>query len=271
MIKLLAIDMDGTCLNDKKLISDVTMQALLEASEAGIMVVPTTGRALTCLPHQIQDQAFYRYVISSNGAVVTDTLTGETIYEAKIPYRKAADFLRQCDENIKVGISAHVDHKFILQGHWLRMLGRLSYGKDAEYSEYSGNLAERIEKEKSDVEEIQLFYFSDTEEQQLKELLSKDDFCLKAFSAHYVEMYDRKASKGKALAALAEYLKIPKENIACIGDEENDLSMFDAAGMKFAMGNATQGLKEKADIVVPTNNEQGVAVAIEKYMMPDRA
>ena len=69
-MRMLAIDMDGTCLNDRHRISGKNLNALRMAAEAGIEIVPTTGRALSCLPHQLRTEKYIRYVISANGAVV---------------------------------------------------------------------------------------------------------------------------------------------------------------------------------------------------------
>lgn len=81
MIRLLAIDMDGTCLNGRSRISPRTMAALEAAHNAGILIVPTTGRTLTCLPHQLAARRdLYRYVITSNGARVTDLQTSQTLF-----------------------------------------------------------------------------------------------------------------------------------------------------------------------------------------------
>ena len=90
MIRLLAIDMDGTCLTSRKRITDSTLSALSDAAARGVEIVPTTGRALTCLPHQLEDCQFYRYVISSNGARVTDTRTGETLHTCLMPWDRAS-------------------------------------------------------------------------------------------------------------------------------------------------------------------------------------
>ena len=70
-----------------------------------------------------------------------------------------------------------------------------------------------------------------------------------------------------ALAALAEHLGIRKEEIACIGDGENDLSMFRVSGLKIAMGNGVPELKEQADHVTGTNRHKGAAEAIKKYIL----
>lgn len=266
MIRLLAIDMDETCLNDKKIISDENLNAMKKAAEAGITVVPTTGRAFSCLPHQLKDEKFYPYVISSNGAAVTDMATGRDIFTELIPYESAHDFLSRFEDK-SIGISAHINHDFVLQGHALRLLGKLSYGKDAGYTRYSKNIARMITDEKTDVEEIQLFYFGKEAEASVNRILSDYDCFIQSCTDNYAEIYSVRTSKGNALAALAGDLGISADEIACIGDAENDFSMFRASGLKFAMGNAIPALKEMADVLVPTNNESGVAFAIERHLL----
>ena len=83
-IAILSIDMDGTCLDSRHRISDKTMNSLLKAKEAGIEIVPTTGRALSCLPLGLRNRDLYRYVISSNGAVINDIKENKVIYSKPI-------------------------------------------------------------------------------------------------------------------------------------------------------------------------------------------
>lgn len=267
MIQLLAVDMDGTCLNDKKRISDKTLSALKRASEAGITVVPTTGRALKCLPFQLRDEHFFRYVISSNGACATDLETNQSLYASEIPYGEVLELLHQC-RKLKLGISVHVKHQFLLQGELLSWMGRVSYGKDMEDTVCEKDIAAFLEREKLDVEEVQLFFFSKHAREKLRRLLEGYPQLAQAWTDRYVELYSPMASKGNALAALAKHLGIPKEQIGCIGDAENDFSMFAASGMRYAMGNAIPKLKERADMLLPSNNDDGVARAIE-YLFED--
>ena len=93
MIKLLAIDMDGTCLNQRSRITPAVLQALTAAHRAGIEIVPTTGRALCCLPHQLAAHPeLYRYAITSNGARVTELSDYSTLFRAEIPKNMALEF-----------------------------------------------------------------------------------------------------------------------------------------------------------------------------------
>lgn len=266
MIKILAIDMDGTCLNDGKVLTDRTLHALKSANEAGILVVPTTGRTATCLPGKLKSDPFYQYVISSNGAVVFDIHTKERIYEAEIPYEEVLGILEQA-EHRHLGLSVHLDHHFLLEGLWLKALGLFFYRRDANSTVCVKNLRAVIRREKRNVEEIQLFYLSGAGERRARELLDNYPHLLCSYTRLYAEVFAAEASKGNGLHALGEYLGIPRENIACIGDGDNDLSMFEASGMKFAMGNGVRELKDQADIVLPDNNHDGVAEAIEKYIL----
>lgn len=265
-MKLLAIDMDGTCLNEKSKITPRTMAALQQAAEAGIQVVPTTGRTLSCIPHQLREQNFYRYVISSNGARITDVKTGETIFRALIPENTAQQLLDAC-KALPLGITAHAENDFYIQGRCLSAMGHLIYGRDADRSIRVRDVSKVLRDSRHDVEELQLFFFSPRAQQQVKDLLSEYPGLSAAYTRQYVEIFSVRANKGAALAALAGQLSVPKAEITCIGDGENDLSMFRQAGLRFAMGNGVPALKAQADHVLPSNRADGVAEAITNYLL----
>ena len=266
MIKLLAIDMDGTCLDDRHRISRENLDAMRAAASAGVWVVPTTGRTTTCLPLQLQQEPFYRYIISSNGADVADREEGKSLYRAQIPCQAAIDMLRRC-ANAGLGLSIHANHQFIVQGAGLNLLGRVLYGPDAKNTKYERDIVRLLQREKQDVEEIQLFFFTEKKRNAAHRLLDSYPELVTAYDRLYAEVYAPKASKGHALAALARQLQVPREEVACIGDAENDLSMFDAAGMKIAVDNAIPALKERADRIVSDHNVSGVAEAIRRYVL----
>ena len=266
MIKLLAIDMDGTCLNDKHRISEENLAAMRAAAASGIWVVPTTGRTTTCLPLQLQGETFYRYIISSNGADVADRGKQTSLYRAQIPCGQAAALLRECGA-AGLGLSIHAKHRFIVQGAGLNLLGRAMYGPDARNTKYERNIVRLLEREKTDVEEIQLFFFTDRKRVAARRLLTDRPGFVTAYDRFYAEIYAPEASKGHALTALARQLGVSQEEVACIGDAENDLSMFHASGMKIAVSNAIAELKEQADAVVADNNSSGVAEAIRRYLL----
>lgn len=269
MIKLLAVDMDGTCLDSKSRMSEITVAALKAAAESGITIVPTTGRNLKCLPHRLQAENFYRYVITSNGAGVVDLKENERIFDLPISSETASELLNKC-KGKGFGTAAHIDEDYYLQGKILSFAGRLIYGKDAKKSICINSIADYVAKSHKTVEEIQLYFIKPSSKDFIKELLSCYPNLSAAYSSIYVEIFANGASKGIALAKLAEKTGIKKDEIACIGDGENDLPMFEASGMKFAMGNAVDILKEKADYVLPSNDENGVAFAINEYILKNK-
>ncbi|MGN0185464.1 MAG: HAD family hydrolase [Aristaeellaceae bacterium] len=268
-IKLLAIDMDGTCLNSRKRVSPGTLRALNAAHRRGIEVVPTTGRALRCLPHQIEGWGFHRYVISSNGAKVTDVRSGEALFERLMDREQALTLLERCDLSA-VGASAHIDDEFLLQGRPLWQLGRIVYGRQDASKARAVHSLKKLVQNCTGVEELQFFFFSAKARSRVAAALADVQGLAMAYGGNYVEICDAGATKGAALAVLAQQLGISHDEIACIGDSENDLSMFDTAGLRFAVGNAVPELKARADVVLPDNDHDGVAAAIGQLLLPEQ-
>lgn len=276
MIKLLAVDMDGTCLDRRSRMTDATLEALRKAAGRGVIIVPTTGRNLECIPHRLaagtlfttgamdekKNRDLFRYVISSNGACVTDIRERKEIFRASVPADDVLPLLRECGK-LRLGIASHIRHRYLLEGRFLTMAGRLVYGKDARGVCCVRSMEEFIRKGGYKVEEFQFYFFSPGAERNVRSVLEKYPDLRAAYTGIYVEVYSKDASKGRALAELARHLDIRKEEIACIGDGENDLSMFEAAGLRIAMGNAVEDLKKQADHVTDSNARDGAAKAVE--------
>lgn len=268
--------MDGTCLDRRSRMTDATLEALRKAAGRGVIIVPTTGRNLECIPHRLaagtlfttgamdekKNRDLFRYVISSNGACVTDIRERKEIFRAPVPADDVLPLLRECGK-LRLGIASHIRHRYLLEGRFLTMAGRLVYGKDARGVCCVRSMEEFIRKGGYKVEEFQFYFFSPGAEQDVRSVLEKYPDLRAAYTGIYVEVYSKDASKGRALAELARHLDIRKEEIACIGDGENDLSMFEAAGLRIAMGNAVEDLKKQADHVTDSNARDGAAKAVE--------
>lgn len=265
MVKLLAVDMDGTCLTDKKKISERTMSALKQAANNGIIVVPITGRSLDCLPRQLINETFYCYVVLSNGARIFDVQNKKTLYSALIPQKNAISLLLE-GKKCGLGLTAHVDNQNIVEGFMLNLKGRLIYKKDTADAIKTKNIVETVKAINGDVEEIQFFFFNEKAAQSARYIVKANNFTA-SFGRFYVEVYSKDTSKGIALRTLADILGISKNEIMSIGNGENDLTMFEESGTKIAVENAEPCLKAKADFVVASNNADGVAEAIEKFCL----
>lgn len=280
MIRLLAVDMDGTCLDRCSRMTDRTLSALREAARRGVVIVPATGRNLECLPHRLAagtlcrtgsrddyaNQGLFRYVISSNGAKVTDICKKKTVFQASIPQRDALSLLEKC-RGKGLGTAVHVRHRYLLQGRVLTAAGLILYGKDAKGAYCVRDMEEFISRNGCEVEEFQFYFITPGSKRKLRSVLEGYPALRGAYTPIYAEVFSEYASKGNALKALAARLGIGKDEIACIGDGENDLPMFAASGFRIAMGNAVEALKKRADHVTEANSRDGAARAIEQYIL----
>ncbi|MCD7868312.1 MAG: Cof-type HAD-IIB family hydrolase [Clostridiales bacterium] len=267
-IRLLAVDMDGTCLNPRSRISERTMKALKACADAGVMIVPTTGRALSCLPYQLAGNPdLYRYVISSNGAQITDCQNRSSVYQVPIDKKCALSLLENCQKE-RLGITAHISQEYLMQGKILIFIGGIIYGRDAGNTIYVKDMSDTIRQTSGVLEELQFYFLSRTARENVRDIMKGFPELSAAYDRNYVEIFSGDASKGNALSELSSYLQIVPGQVACIGDGENDLSLFQAAGIKFAMGNAVPDLKAAADYVLPSNKDDGVAYAIDHYILP---
>lgn len=280
MIKLLAVDMDGTCLDGRSRMTDRTLETLRKAAKEGITVVPCTGRNLGCVPHRLaagvlreskteddkKNQGLFRYAITSNGAMVTDVKEKKTLFQALIKQEDALSIVSACSQE-KFGVAAHVKHRYFAQGKLFTSAGRIVYGKDAAAVCCVRDMEAILVRSGCDVEELQFYFPTSKGKMKLKEILSRYPQVKAAYTGIYAEVFSSEASKGNGLKALASYLGVEKEEIACIGDGENDQFMFDESGLKIAMGNAGETLKMQADYVTLSNRHDGAAEAIEKYIL----
>lgn len=272
--------MDGTCLDGRSRMTDRTLWTLRKAAEKGIIIVPATGRNLECLPHRLAagtlrmtgtpddyaNKGMFRYVVSSNGARVTDISERKTMFRASVEREDALSLLDKC-RGSGLGIASHVRHRYLLQGRFLTAAGLLIYGKDAKGVYCVRDMETFVRKNNCEVEEFQFYFLFPGAKEKVSTILKAYPSLHAAYTGIYAEVYSQDASKGNALAALAGHLGIRQEEIACIGDGENDLSMFMASGLKIAMGNAVDKLKAQADHVTDSNNHDGAARAIEQYVL----
>lgn len=267
MIRLLALDMDGTCLNGRSRMTEETIRTIRKAADAGIIIVPTSGRPLTCLPYRMtQEKGLYRYTITSNGAQVVDLEEKKTLFRMLMKRERVVQFLREC-EGLNVVRMTHIQHRYVMEGPLMEVAGRIVYGRDVDGIRRVNDMEAFVEKIHYNIEEVQVYFFSGRTRRKVAEILEGYPEFSSAFGSKYVEIFAKNTSKGTALNALASRLGIAKEEIACIGDSANDLPMFEAAGLKIAMGNAVPELKKKADIVTYSNHIDGAAKAIEQYIL----
>ena len=271
MIKLLAIDMDGTLLNEEKHIDTPQKEAVQKAIEAGIKVVLCTGRPLFgVLPVygelELEKYNLDEYVILNNGCSLRKTTNWELLDNKEIT-REDVVYLDKLRKGYNLDLTVSNDDDYFVVGD-----------KANKYTIEDGKLVyvdiKPISLEEATSGKYTFFksmYLGEEEEiQRFKndnENLLKDKYDAVLSQIHIFEMLPFGTNKAAALKELAEKLGIEREEIMTIGDGNNDVEMLEFAGTGIAMGNGTESAKKAANYVTDTNENHGVAKAIEKYIL----
>lgn len=271
-IKLVAMDLDNTLLNSDKQISDHTEEVLKAAIAKGVHIVPATGRIFKAIPDFLRNLEGVRYALCCNGATVYDKYKDKIIYtnhlSKEITYQ-LFDVMDKyhCTQDIYHNGQGYMEGRFLnhledyhVEEHIYKLVHETRLEVD--------NLRMFIEKNPDGIEKIQCF-FDDMEERAacIKELESLNIASVASALTNNVEVNQFGCNKGDGLTHLAEYLNISLNEVMACGDASNDTKMIEAAGIGVVMENGNDDLKEIADFVTKTNNEDGVAYAIEKYVL----
>ncbi len=265
-IKLVALDMDGTTLKSDNTISETDLAAIKKAQRYGIMIVPSTGRPLDAIPKEIIELPV-KYAITKNGSIITDLESQEECYHELIEKELALPIVKVI-EQMDVFLSADINNIRVASGKNLEN-AKHTY-KNLHFDDHLvvDSLYEYIKNTKDVViDKIGILVTDDDIRRNiLFEQRNYIDLNIMQTSPISIEINNRLASKGNALKWLASKLELKKENIAAIGDSDNDLIMLCYAGYSFAMTNGTRYARETADEITLSNDENGVAFAIDKIL-----
>ena len=271
-IRLIAFDLDGTLLKDNKELTARTLDALRKASEAGIYLVPTTGRLYDGVPEEIRTLPFIRYVIGANGAQVYDAWEKKTIRRAEMNRDEILQFFHVAEHASAIvgcykGGKAYMGREDMEKmeayspGQVLFRMMRRIYLPVEDLKTYLLESGETVQK--------LMLFFADLEErrQVLEEMkASLLELSLSSSAINNIEVNAKEANKGAALRFLREYLNIEREATAAFGDGSNDITMLLEAGTGFAMENACLEAKEAADRIALSNEQEGVAHMINEIL-----
>ena len=271
---MIALDLDGTTLA-RGHITRRTRRVLETAIERGIPVVIATGRVFSALPSDIFKIRGLEYVVTSNGAVITDLRSGNVIYENCIS-REALDcvcsLLRQ---NPHFPVEAFTDGGAYVGEAVYKELE--NYGPACGYMSRSYVMRTRtavpdiisfMEEHGERIENINIhFETAEGKERMRAEFLQIPDITLTSSMTHNLEIGGATTSKASGLEALSRLTGIGLEHIMACGDSPNDIAMLKAAGLGVAVKNGEPEVLALADFVAPSNEEEGVAFAVEKFVL----
>ena len=272
-IKLIALDLDGTLYREDKTISDRNMEALKAAADKGIYVVPTTGRVFKRLSGELYRIPALRYIIMTNGASIIDLSTGSYLYYDLMPMKKVRQLLEEF-EQFDLMPEASVEGRVIVEEQFASPEKLLEYGIPEGYLEAVlesnvpvSSLKEYFRKDRR-VEKINIMFRTLEERQRAKDYFDRDPELKVTSSLKYnLEINTATANKGAGLDFLAKNLGLTRENVMACGDGLNYLDMIRYAGLGVAMANGLDIVQEQADYITLTNEEDGVAAAIEKFCL----
>lgn len=260
MIKLIALDLDGTLLDPAGVITQGAQEAIAAARAAGVRVVLNTGRPIPEAIHFARQAGCDSYLSCLGGAALVDSERGKVLRRHDIPEPSGTRALALClDRQIELMIFAGNE---ILLDPFSRESLRRTYPFPVFHKnavDCADPLAYMAEQ---DLPLTKIHGDWNPGNYPLEELAALPGVALTAASDHDFELVPAGVDKGKALAELAALYGLTLEECAAVGDSDNDVAMLRAAGMPIAMGNAAPHVKQAARLVVDTNTRDGVAQAI---------
>lgn len=271
-IKMVAFDLDGTLLNSEKTISEGTKKALEKAIEQGIVVLPATGRPLVGVPQELKDFPGIQYAVTANGARVVNIKTGETVCESTLSLETAEKIIDvfdqfDCHQEIFANGFSYANKKcqaniydyFKSEHHAVYTLNTRKFVDSVRMQ--ARELGMPLEKVQAMFRDEESFRAAKNKLDQLEGTVATD-----AIGNNW-EVNREGTDKGNALLQLGKTLGIEKDEIMALGDGMNDYEMIKKVGFGVVMENGTKEMKEIADYITATNDEDGVAKAIEKFVL----
>ncbi|MGZ4815248.1 MAG: Cof-type HAD-IIB family hydrolase [Terriglobales bacterium] len=273
-VRLIAIDIDGTLLNSEFKIPAANLAALRHAHESGVEIVLVTGRRHTFAMPIAEALGFEVWLITSNGAV-TKSMSGELFHRDLLPASTARKLIAHMDPfrsncvltfDTELPGALVLEHADVLNGSisrwieknaaWIQFVVPLENAlvRDPVQAMYCGTIA-RMREAEAHVKKSGL----DHEITVLKTEYPARDLCM-------FDVLNYGCSKGHAVERWANYRGITKEQVMAIGDNYNDIQMLNCAGIPVVMGNASDDLKKLGFAQTGTNDEAGVASAIEQVL-----
>lgn len=263
--KMVVLDLDDTLLRHDLTISDRTRDALLRAQKRGVRVVLASGRPTGAIWRYAQELEIARhggYIVSFNGAVVTECATERAIFQQALPKEIIHELF---DHSVEHGahILSYVDDQIVTSraNEWADIEQKLTGMELREATDFKGAIQQDAIKAILLQEPEHLKMVSE----KLRPLV-QDRMNMVISKPFFLEFTDKGIDKRHSLAMLCEKLEILPSEVIAIGDSYNDVGMIQFAGLGVCMANGPEDVRAKADFVTASNMEDGVAVALEKFV-----
>lgn len=261
---LVAIDIDGTLINDDHELTPGTIEVIQQLSQRGVEIVLCTGRAPKMAIPLMQEIGLTDYIITHNGAATIDVSSGKIVHEFPMNTELLSSYIDFCEQH---GIHYDLSTTFDV---YVKDLSKLETFKLDMYKKFM-------------IEPHELPSFNQIEKPLVKlltagtieqiDLICREwpswngEFNIVRSGEFFVDMMDKNASKGNALKTLADARGFAPEQVMAIGNYYNDITMLTYAGLGVAVDNAPVEVKAAANVITATNNDEGVKLALQKYCL----
>lgn len=290
MYKLVAIDLDGTMLNSYGEVTENTKKTIKQAIDKGIDIIIASGRPIDSIKTIAEEINANKYFISGNGALIYDMQKDEIIYDKFMKKEKVLEIIKICEEN-SISYNVYTDKTILATTlkynvlYYYKENLKKEENKKTNISivqnmyEYVKNMQEEkilkmticddnqsifnsITKKIETIDEIEVL---DVSHMSRKVIKQGTEYI--PIEYYYTEISSENVDKWNAIEFLMEKLNIKKDEIIAIGDNINDKKMIENAGLGIAMKGSTPIVLEIAKEITDTNNEDGVAKAIQKFCL----
>ena len=276
-IKLVALDLDGTLFDNSSRISKRNLTAIRSITDKGIHVVISTGRPFEGIPFDQIKGTGINYAITANGSGIYEISTGKCLYENAMDEELVTPILnflltRDIHMDAFIGGKGYIPIQCVETAQKLTVPSSIKNYIITTRTRLD-NILQFIHENQLKVQKMTLNFYPAADgtlidrETVRKFLVSNPSITTVCGGYNNLEFTRADANKGVGLRKLAEILGVNPDATMAIGDTENDLAIIEAAGIGVAMGNATDAVKARADYVTTTNTKDGVAAAIEHFIL----
>lgn len=264
--KLIVLDLDGTLTNSKKEITSRNRETLIRAQEQGVRLVLASGRptyGIVPLANELRMNEFGGFILSYNGGEISNWETGEMIYENVLP-NDVVPVLYECAKAHQLSILTYDGAEIITENSkdpYVLKEAFLNKMAVRETNDFLTDITLPVAK---------CLIVGDAD----KLIPLESELCIRLqgrinvfrSEPYFLELVPQGIDKALSLGVLLKELGVQREEIIAIGDGFNDLSMIKFAGLGIAMANAQEPVKKAADYITLSNDEDGVAEAIDKFL-----
>lgn len=288
MYKLVAIDLDGTMLNQYGIVTENTKKTIQKTIQKGVDVIIASGRPIDSIQSIAKEIGSEKYFIAGNGALIYDIQKDEIIYDKFLPKEKVLEIIKICEEN-SISYNVYTNQTILATALKYNVLYYQKENLKKEESKQTKisiveNMYEYVKNKKEEkflkmticddnqtvfqsiirklrkIEGIEVLDVSHMSRKTIKQ--GTEEITIEYY---YTEITVKNVDKWDALEFLMEKLDVKKEEVIAIGDNVNDKKMIQEAGLGVAMEGSTPVVTQVADYITTSNNEEGVVNVLEKF------